>query len=107
MSTITGTIQKITPIEKVTDTFSLRNLVLDITENPDYPTVVAIQFSNQKIEDLNNYKAGDKVEVSYNVKSREYKDKYYTSLSGWRIQSQAERPINQNEPLPESSGLPF
>lgn len=43
-------------------------------------------FGNEKVENLNKYqKQGDNVTVEFNVNTNEYKGKYYTSLSAWKI----------------------
>lgn len=43
-------------------------------------------FGNEKVENLTKYqKEGDNVTVEFNVSTNEYKDKYYTSLSAWKI----------------------
>ena len=43
-------------------------------------------FGNEKVENLTKYqKEGDNVTVEFNVNTNEYKGKYYTSLSAWKI----------------------
>ena len=44
-------------------------------------------FGKEKIEQLNSFnKIGDKVKVSFNIRTNEWKEKYYTSLASWRIE---------------------
>jgi|SRR5690606_21199291 len=43
-------------------------------------------FGSEKVENLTKYqKEGDNVTVEFNVNTNEYKGKYYTSLSAWKI----------------------
>ena len=44
-------------------------------------------FGAEKIDNFEKYnKVGQTVEVEFNVSCREYKGKYYTNLSAWKIQ---------------------
>ena len=44
-------------------------------------------FGAEKVDKLTEFnKVGDNVKVLFNVNTNEYKDKYYTSLSSWRIE---------------------
>lgn len=43
-------------------------------------------FGDEKVSNLTKYqKVGDNVTVEFNVSTNEYRDKYYTSLSAWKI----------------------
>ena len=43
-------------------------------------------FGEEKVDNLNKFnKIGDDVTVSFNISCNEWKGKYYTSLSAWRI----------------------
>tara|TARA_R110001632_G_C11153487_1_gene397651 strand:- start:150 stop:440 length:291 start_codon:yes stop_codon:yes gene_type:complete len=43
-------------------------------------------LGNNNVDNFNTYnKIGDNVEVSFNVKTEEYNQKHYTTLSAWRV----------------------
>jgi len=42
-------------------------------------------FGQDKVNDLNEYNKGDKIEIDFNIKCREYNGKFYTDLDAWRI----------------------
>ena len=42
-------------------------------------------FGQDKVADLDKYQAGDRIKVSFNIKSREYNGRWYTDLQIWRI----------------------
>jgi len=43
-------------------------------------------FGAEKVEDFIKYnKVGRAVEVSYNIRTNEYNNKYFTSLAAWKI----------------------
>ena len=42
-------------------------------------------WGNEKVQDLGKYQVGDKVKVSFNLKSREYNGRWYNDLQIWKI----------------------
>ena len=42
-------------------------------------------FGQDKVADLDKYQVGDRIKVSFNLKSREYNGRWYTDVSVWRI----------------------
>ena len=56
-----------------------------LTTNDKYPQTVQLDFINEKQKELLKFNVGDEVSVDFNIRSNEYKGKYYTNLQGWRI----------------------
>ena len=42
-------------------------------------------WGQEKVAELDKYQVGDKVKVSFNLKSREYNGRWYNDLQMWRI----------------------
>lgn len=42
-------------------------------------------WGQEKVAELDKYQAGDRVKVSFNLKSREYNGRWYNDLQIWRI----------------------
>lgn len=42
-------------------------------------------WGSDKVAELDKYQAGDRVKVSFNLKSREYNGRWYNDLQVWRI----------------------
>ena len=42
-------------------------------------------WGQEKVQDLGKYQVGDKVKVSFNLKSREYNGRWYNDLQIWKI----------------------
>ena len=42
-------------------------------------------WGQDKVQDLGKYQVGDKVKVSFNLKSREYNGRWYNDLQIWKI----------------------
>ena len=70
--------------------FRKRELV--ITTEEQYPQHIMIEFVQDKTDLLNNYKVGQDVKVSINVRGREWvnpqgETKYFNSIQGWRVEN--------------------
>lgn len=102
--------------------FRKRELV--VTTDEQYPQMIMIEFIQDKTDLLNNYKVGQDVKVSINLRGREWinpqgEAKYFNAIQGWRIEglSQASQasnlpPVDQFEPVSnvsndEPDDLPF
>ena len=42
-------------------------------------------FGQDKVAELDKYQVGDRIKVSFTLKSREYNGRWYTDVSVWRI----------------------
>lgn len=63
-----------------------------ITTDEQYPQFLLVEFVQDKTELLNNYKPGQEVKISINLKGREWinpqgETKYFNSIQGWRIET--------------------
>ena len=86
---VTGRIKVINPTQEVSASFKKRELV--VTTDEQYPQHIMIEFTQAKVDDLNNFQAGEQVKVSINLRGREWTNpqgetKYFNSIQGWRIE---------------------
>jgi hypothetical protein len=86
---IAGKIKVINPIKEVSDSFKKRELV--VTTQEQYPQHILIDFIQEKCSVLDNFNVGDDVNVSINVRGKEYTNKngevsYFNQLQGWKIE---------------------
>jgi len=63
-----------------------------ITTDEQYPQDILIEFIQDKCDLLDRFKVGQDVDVSINLRGREWIDpegvaKYFNSIQGWRIES--------------------
>jgi translation initiation factor IF-3 len=106
---VTGKIKVINAEQQVSASFKKRELV--VTTDEQYPQHIMIEFTQDKCDLLNNYKAGDPVKVSINLRGREWvnpqgETKYFNSIQGWRIEKQqADMPANQAPPMPAAQAF--
>src|ERR1700753_2033410 len=87
---VTGKIHSIGETKQVSERFSKREIVLELTDNPKYPQVVAFEGTNDRCADLNGYNVGDEVRVEFSLRGREWRSpqgelKYFNTLSIWKV----------------------
>jgi len=112
---VTGKIKSLNVEQQVSASFKKRELV--VTTDEQYPQHILIEFTQDKTDLLNNYKEGQTVKVSINLRGREWinpqgEAKYFNSIQGWRIEKLAEASNEQqtaaNSSAPqESDDMPF
>jgi hypothetical protein len=74
----------------------------------DFNNLVCINaFGDDKIHSLNKFEAGDTIDVSCNVYSREFNGKWYTSLDGWWFANKNAEVHKQNKTDEVEADLPF
>jgi len=118
---VQGKIKLIGEVKTFGDNFNKREFV--VTTDDQYPQMIMIELHQDKCDLINNYKVGDEVKVSINLRGKEWINpegvaRYFNSLVGWRIEafsqsapqdnkvptSEAEAPnLNSDEP----DDLPF
>ena len=60
-------------------------------------------WGQDKVQDLGKYQVGDKVKVSFNLKSREYNGRWYNDLQIWKIAPAGAQPV---QPAPQARPAP-
>lgn len=76
--------------QQVSDTFKKRDFVVEIVDNPLYPQLVTFQLVQDRCSLMDSFHAGDKIEVTFNLRGREYSPleggkKYFNTLEAWRV----------------------
>lgn len=95
--------------QQVSQSFRKREFVVEFAENPQYPEFVKFELIQDKCDLLDSMKAGDMVNVSFNLKGRKWTDpqgqvKYFNSLQAWRITpEQASAPASGGTPPPPAA----
>jgi len=76
-------------------------------EGEEYPQSAKFQmFGEDKVEKFEKYNnVGDNVDVSFNLKTSEFKGKFYTSLDAWKIWSNKGKEVEVTDE--DDLDLPF
>ena len=110
--TATGKVKRISDVQKISDAFQKRSLILEISDLK-FPQVCEFEFTQERVGLLDSYQSGDEVVVEFNLRGREYtKDgnvRYFNTLDGWKIQNNLKSAVDKIEKKFEAAkdDLPF
>ena len=65
--------------------WSKQEFVLEYPDGNFTSQVCMLAFGQDKVQELDKYQVGDRVKVSFNLKSREFNGRWYNDLQIWRI----------------------
>lgn len=82
---VEGKLHRVFPTEQKSTSFSAREFVLEIPDG-NYPQLVKFQAVQDRCALLDNFREGDRVKVSFDLRGREWNGKYLTNLNAWRIE---------------------
>ena len=90
MFKLTGTVKVIKDTVQVTEKFAKREFVINDASSM-YPQDIMFQSVQDKCSMLDGYTEGENVEVSFNLRGREWTSpqgevKYFNTLDAWRIE---------------------
>jgi hypothetical protein len=105
---VSGKIKVVNAETVVSASFKKREIV--ITTDEQYPQHISIDFTQDKCDLLNSYKAGQEVTVHINLRGREWvspqgETKYFNGIQGWRIEKRELMEVEQNEPPRKSPAM--
>ena len=88
---ITGKLHAIFDTAQVSERFTKREFVVELTDNPKYPQLVMLQLTGDRVTQLDDLEVGDSVQIEFSLRGREWKSprgetKYFNSLDVWRIE---------------------
>ena len=104
---VQGKLHKKFDTEKKSDTFQVRDFVLEVPDG-QYPQMVKFQLVQDKCALVDGYEEGSELTVHFDLRGREWNGKYFTNLNAWRIEagSGAGDDFDQSAPPPRESGDP-
>ena len=99
--------------KQVTESFRKREFVIEFIDgNPMYPQYLLFQLIQDKCDALDGFTEGAQVDVSFNLRGREWKSpqgeiKYFNSLDAWRIvpATQSEQSATPPPPVPPAGAV--
>jgi len=80
-----GTIKEIFETKEFNKGFTKREFVVTINEGDRFPQHIKMQLVKERCAILDQYKIGDRVKVSFELRGSEYKERYFTEIQAWRI----------------------
>ncbi|MCC6818626.1 MAG: DUF3127 domain-containing protein [Bacteroidia bacterium] len=84
---IEGELVHVGEIEAKTDTFKIMDFVIKTEDQ--YPQFIKMQAVNKTCDGIKALGIGSKINCHFNLKGREYNEKYYTTISCWKYDIRA------------------
>ena len=77
--------------KQVSERFSKREFVVEVADGK-YPQFISFQLTGDRCGALDEFKVGDQVRVTFNVRGREWRNpqgetKYFNSLDVWKLEA--------------------
>ena len=91
---VSGRLHAIFETKQVTERFSKREFVLELSDKSQYSQYVLFQLTGDRVNAIDGLKAGDQVRVEFNLRGREWTSKqgevkYFNSLEVWTVEAEA------------------
>ena len=88
--------------------FSKREFVVKVSDG-EYPQDIKFETHKEKADVLDTLRIGQTINVAFNLRGNEYKEKYYTNLVAWKVTSDDALPskTNESEESGEKDDIPF
>lgn len=110
---ITGKLIQVSPTQQVSERFKKREFVLEIAEEINgnvYTNYAKMQLVQNKCEIIDNYKIGDPVKVSFNIKGNKWERdgnvNYITNLDAWRVEGASQSGQSTHAASPAYTNMP-
>ena len=106
---IEGTLQQKLPVASGTSArgpWAKQEFILEYPDGNFTAKACFTAWGEEKVQELAKYQVGDRIKVSFNLKSREYNGRWYNDLQIWKIApvgaqpAKAEAPAFQQAPVP-------
>ena len=86
---VRGTLKLVGETRTFASGFSSRKILVDVSDNPNYPSPVEFQLKKEHVTDIDAYKPGDALELEFTLDGRAWEGpngtKYFVDLSVWHV----------------------
>lgn len=86
---IEGKLHKKFDTDQKTESFKAREFVL-LVESGKYPQYVKFQLTQDRCSMIDPFEENQNIKVHFDLRGREWNDKYFTNLNAWRIEGDAD-----------------
>jgi hypothetical protein len=84
---ITGTLVKKYETETKGESFRVRDFVIKANDGGQYDNFVKFQCTQDRTALVDDINEGDEIKVHFDLRGRQWQDKYFTNLNAWRVES--------------------
>lgn len=86
---IEGKLHRKFDTENKTATFQTREFVIEVNAN-NYMQYIKFQLTQDRCGVIDPFDLGERVKVHFDLRGREWNDKYFTNLNAWKIEKSGE-----------------
>jgi len=79
-----GRLHKVFDTEQKSASFQAREFVIEVADGK-FPQMVKFQLTQDKCSLIDDYSEGDEITVDFDLRGREWNERYFTNLNAWRI----------------------
>ena len=81
---LTGTIKHLLDLQEFASGFTKREFVIEVPDG-NYPQMVKFETVKDRTKLLDDLSVGDEVQVTFDIRGNEYKERFYVNLNAWKI----------------------
>ncbi len=81
---VEGKLHKVFDTESKTEKFQAREFVIEMGDG-NYPQFIKFQLTQDRCALIDAYEAGQQIRVFFDLRGREWNEKYFTNLNAWRV----------------------
>jgi len=97
MYELSGTVKLVMDEQTFGSGFNKREFVVE-TKDERYPQQIVFETVKDKTSLLDGVSVGDEVTVNFDIRGREWKEKYFVNLNAWKITTGAPAKGGDDEP---------
>jgi hypothetical protein len=75
-----------------------------VKTDEQYPQTIPVEFTQDKVNLLDNFQIGDIVKIGINLRGTEWKGKYFANIQGWKINN-GESELNADKFMPDRQSI--
>jgi hypothetical protein len=94
---IEGKLHKVFEAEQKSETFRTREFVIETLQG-SYPQFIKFQLTQDRCDVIEPFKADQQIKVYFDLRGRQWQDKYFTNLRAWRVEMVGD---TQSAPMPD------
>lgn len=94
---IEGKLHKVFETEQKSESFRTREFVIETLQG-SYPQFIKFQLTQDRCEVIEPFKTDQQIKVYFDLRGRQWQDKYFTNLQAWRIELVGDA---QSAPMPD------
>lgn len=87
--------------ESKTASFQAREFVIEV--GGTYPQFIKFQLTQDRCSLIDPYNEGDLIKVHFDLRGREWNEKFFTNLNAWRVEQGA---VEAATPMPSEEDAP-